>query len=189
MTPDRPPLRADAARNRERLLEAARRVFALQGVDAPLEEIARAANVTRTTLYRHFPTRGDLAAELYADNVTRIEQLAGELADREDGIVAIVDGILDMQRSDRTLAGVMRVIEIDRMIALSQRTETAIEPLLHRGIAAGLVYSDVEVSDVMTIFPMIEGVLHDVEESGRGIPEERIRRLVRRSLFTEKVWR
>ena len=188
MTLDRPSLRADAARNRERLLEAARRVFARQGPEAPLEDVAQAANVTRTTRYRHFPTRADLAAEVYADNVTQIERLAEELADRDDGIVAIVDGILDMQREDRSLASVMRVLDLERMLELSARTEAAIAPLLRRGREVGMVHPDIAVSDVMMVFPMIEGVIHDGEESGRGIPHDRARLMVHRALFTERGW-
>jgi AcrR family transcriptional regulator len=61
--------RADAARNAARLLAAARDVFAEQGAEAALDDIARRAGVGNATLYRHFPTRGDLLVAVYAEEV------------------------------------------------------------------------------------------------------------------------
>ncbi len=62
-------LRADARRNREQLIEAAREVFAEFGTQAPLDEIARRARIGNATLYRHFPTRDDLLVAVYAEEV------------------------------------------------------------------------------------------------------------------------
>jgi AcrR family transcriptional regulator len=64
-----PGRRADARRNHDLLVRAARQVLDEQGVDAPLDEIARRAGVGNATLYRHFPTRRDLVVEVYADEV------------------------------------------------------------------------------------------------------------------------
>ena len=66
------PLRADARRNYERLLAAAKDLFAEQGVDAPLDEVARRAGLGNATLYRHFPTRGDLIVAVCADEVVTL---------------------------------------------------------------------------------------------------------------------
>ncbi|HWJ86222.1 MAG TPA: helix-turn-helix domain-containing protein, partial [Cellulomonas sp.] len=63
------PLRADAARNREKLLTAAREMFDEEGTDASLEEIARRAGVGVGTLYRNFPTRIELIEQVYRHNV------------------------------------------------------------------------------------------------------------------------
>ncbi|WP_337323606.1 TetR/AcrR family transcriptional regulator [Kribbella sp. CCNWLW197] len=63
------PMRADARRNREQLIEAAREVFAELGTQAPLDEIARRARIGNATLYRHFPTRDDLLVAVYAEEV------------------------------------------------------------------------------------------------------------------------
>ncbi|MFC5814682.1 helix-turn-helix domain-containing protein [Nonomuraea harbinensis] len=71
--------RRDAVRNRGRLLAAARRVFAEHGHEVALAEIARAADVSRTTLYRTFGSREELAATVYEDNIVRIEERAAEL--------------------------------------------------------------------------------------------------------------
>ncbi|SDD34218.1 TetR/AcrR family transcriptional regulator [Actinokineospora iranica] len=62
-------MRADARRNRERLLAAARKVFDERGIDAALDEVARRAGIGNATLYRHFPTRRDLIVAVYADEV------------------------------------------------------------------------------------------------------------------------
>src|SRR5437667_8713161 len=73
-TPSPPdtPRRADARRNRERLLAAATSAFAERGADAPLEDIARRAGVGIGTLYRHFPTRTDLQAAVFRSQVIAV---------------------------------------------------------------------------------------------------------------------
>jgi AcrR family transcriptional regulator len=74
--------RADARRNHDLRVAAARQVFDEQGVDAPLDEIARRAGVGNATLYRHFPTRRDLVVEVYADEVDALcADGTGRLAD------------------------------------------------------------------------------------------------------------
>lgn len=68
-TPDFPKRRPDVERNERALLEAAARVFAASGVDAPVREVAAAAGVGMGTLYRHFPTRADLVVAVYRHQV------------------------------------------------------------------------------------------------------------------------
>ncbi len=70
--------RADAARNADRLLSAARELIAEQGAEVPLDEVAKRAGVGNATLYRHFPTRADLLVAVYADEVDRLVQLGAE---------------------------------------------------------------------------------------------------------------
>jgi AcrR family transcriptional regulator len=78
-------LRRDAAANRELLLDAASRVFASQGLDAGVEEIARAAGLGIGTLYRRFPTKEALIAELVRDMLERMSALATEATNAPDG--------------------------------------------------------------------------------------------------------
>src|SRR5712671_4296203 len=73
--------RADAVRNRERVLEAAKAVFSAGGAEASLEAVARAAGVGIGTLYRHFPTREDLFEAVYRREVQQLVELAEELQD------------------------------------------------------------------------------------------------------------
>ncbi|WP_432053942.1 TetR/AcrR family transcriptional regulator [Streptomyces sp. bgisy022] len=76
------PMRADARRNRERLLQVAAEAFAEQGEGASLDDIARRAGVGSGTLYRHFPTRRALLEAVYADRIAALAARGGDLADR-----------------------------------------------------------------------------------------------------------
>lgn len=70
------PLRADALRNRGKIVTAARAAFAEKGVSAPLEEIARSVGVGQGTLYRHFPTRDELIAAAIRDEIIALKEIA-----------------------------------------------------------------------------------------------------------------
>jgi AcrR family transcriptional regulator len=74
------PKRADARRNREKLISAARAAFTEAGASASLEDVARRADVGIGTLYRHFPTRKDLLEAVYVDEVDEICRSAADLA-------------------------------------------------------------------------------------------------------------
>ena len=89
----RRPQRADARRNFDALLAAARDAFAEQGTDASLEDIARRAGVGIGTLYRNFPTRKDLFDSVYVGEVDQLCQAAEDVADREpwEALTACVD--------------------------------------------------------------------------------------------------
>ena len=76
------PRRADARRNYERVLAAAKEVFGELGVTAPLDEIARRAGVGNATMYRHFPTRRELVIAVYADEVSTLCELGQSLSRR-----------------------------------------------------------------------------------------------------------
>src|ERR671937_2812476 len=90
-TPNRRrPLRADALRNREHVLAAARAVFVEQGADAPLDDIARRAGVGIATLYRRFPDRDALMRAVVLDVLTNVGQQARlALAEEADGFQAL----------------------------------------------------------------------------------------------------
>jgi AcrR family transcriptional regulator len=93
MTPTtavRPP-RADAVRNRERVIAAARKVMARKGLDAQMDEIARAAKVGVGTVYRHFPNKDDLVEALAADRFERLAELAREALEKEEPWEAFCD--------------------------------------------------------------------------------------------------
>lgn len=82
------PLRADAQRNRDRILEAAEAVFAAEGVDVPVDVIAEKAGVGVGTLYRHFPTKERLCAAILLQRLAGIPADARALADAEDPAAA-----------------------------------------------------------------------------------------------------
>src|ERR1700676_3342061 len=81
--------RADAVRNRERVLEAAKAVFSAGGAEASLEAVARAAGVGIGTLYRHFPTREALFEAVYRREVQHLADLAEQLKDEKDPVEAL----------------------------------------------------------------------------------------------------
>jgi len=98
------PLRKDAQRNRERLVEAARAVFAERGLDVALDEVARRAGVSIGTLYNRFPTRADLVAAVFAERaetVVGICEHALAMGDPWDGFVHFVEQTSRMQAADR----------------------------------------------------------------------------------------
>jgi AcrR family transcriptional regulator len=97
-------MRKDAQRNRERLVDAARAVFAERGLDVALEEVARQAGVSIGTLYNRFPTRADLVAAVFADRaetVARIAEHALAMSDAWAGFVHFVEQVCRMQTTDR----------------------------------------------------------------------------------------
>jgi AcrR family transcriptional regulator len=104
------PLRSDARRNREAVLVAARQLFADQGLDAQMPDVARAASVGVGTVYRHFPTKDDLIAALVADRFERLAQKARDGLERDDPWEAVAEFIrfsAQIQADDRGLCDVM----------------------------------------------------------------------------------
>ena len=86
--------RADAERNRQRLLEAARTVFGRDGASASLEEIARTAGVGIGTLYRHFPAREDLIEAVYQQAIGQLGEAADRLSETHGPVEAIREWLL-----------------------------------------------------------------------------------------------
>lgn len=107
------PLRADARRNRERLLEAAGGAFARDGADASLEEIARQAGVAIGTLYRHFPTREALFVAVHHAEMIRVAGYADELLARHEPIGALrlwMGGFTDFMAAKHGMADAFRMV-------------------------------------------------------------------------------
>ena len=175
------PQRRDAAQNRDRLVDAAREVFARLGHEAPLEEVARAADVSRTTLYRHFATREHLALVIFEDNVARIEERAAQLRDAPGGLRQLVDFILDMQYENRSMWVVLSGADLDWLTALNARTVAAVSTLAETARAESLLHDDVGVGEVMLAFPMAAGALGDVR--GAEHTRDQVRGMVHRALF------
>jgi AcrR family transcriptional regulator len=98
--------RADAARNADRLLAAARELLDDAGAEVPLDEVARRAGVGNATLYRHFPTRGDLLVAVYADEVERLVRLgaAPPPGAPVDALFAWLDAFVEHVATKRALA-------------------------------------------------------------------------------------
>ncbi|WNV87235.1 helix-turn-helix domain-containing protein [Umezawaea sp. Da 62-37] len=104
MTSRAKPLRKDAQRNRDLLVDAARKLFAAHGLTVALEEISRTAGVSIGTLYNHFPNRADLVDAVFADRVetvARIAEHALAMPDAWAGLVHFLERICELQAADR----------------------------------------------------------------------------------------
>jgi len=170
-SPGAPPLRADARRNRDRLLAAATTAFAEHGADAPLEDIARQAGVGIGTLYRHFPTRLALQEGVFRSQVETVCDHGRELADAPsagDAFAAwlrVMGGFLVTKRglSHALIATLGKDSEL--ISSCSQVLRATAERLLDRAQQAGAVRQDVTAMDVMRL-------IHGITMATEQAPEE-----------------
>jgi AcrR family transcriptional regulator len=149
------PLRADARRNRGRLVEAAAVAFAEHGVDASLEEIARRAGVGIGTLYRHFPTREHLVEVVYRREAEALCAAAAELARTHPSDAALEEWMrrfVDYVATKRGLAASLRILMTANSTLFSdtwQRVSQALRQLVEAAVADGTIRGDVDASDVL----------------------------------------
>jgi AcrR family transcriptional regulator len=148
------PKRADARRNHERVLTAAREAFAEGGESTALEEIARRAGVGIGTLYRHFPTRQALLEALYVNEIKEASNSAAQLQDADPwkALSAWFEQLTGYFATKRALAHeLLNYLDEDAQLFRECRAAlfAAGEPLLKRAQDAGVVRQDVEFSDVM----------------------------------------
>src|SRR5436305_10050775 len=148
------PKRADARRNYEKILAAAREAFAEGGESTALEEIARRAGVGIGTLYRHFPNRQALLEAVYVDEVEAVCRSAAELDDADpwEALNSWFERLIAYLATKRALAYEL-LDYLDRDASLFQVCRTSLfeagEPLLKRAQEAGAVRPDVTISDVI----------------------------------------
>ncbi|CAA9496854.1 MAG: Transcriptional regulator, AcrR family [uncultured Solirubrobacteraceae bacterium] len=149
------PLRADAERNRLRLLAAAHSVFAAQGLDAGVEEIAREAGVGVGTLYRRFPTKESLVAAIVEQRFAAISSsFAAVAASSElepwEAFEACALALAQAIAEDRGFFQVVSetVGRLDEIRAMRAAMLAVLEPVVRRAQEAGVVRGDVTVEDV-----------------------------------------
>lgn len=152
------PLRADAARNRAKVLTAAQEAFAAEGLAVPLDEIARRAGVGAGTVYRHFPTKEALFEAVMLDRVTRLVDYATSLATAEDPGAAffefthrmIVGAAASQDLVDAILAADLG--EASLILAAKRDLNQAAATLLARAQHNGAVRRDIGVDELMILF-------------------------------------
>src|SRR3954451_14227172 len=149
-------LRADAARNREAIVEAARAVFAEQGLDAPLDDIAKRAGTGNATLYRRFSTRGDLVAAVFADRMAEhLAAVEAGLADDDPwrGFASYIQAVGVMQARDRGIADLvtMEVSSAPEIEELRARAYENLVRLVARAQDAGVLRADFTDQDVVLL--------------------------------------
>jgi AcrR family transcriptional regulator len=171
VTPARPVRkpRADAERNRERILEVAKEVFTRDGAAASLDDIARRSGIGNATLYRHFPTRDDLIEAVYRSEVEKLAAAEHRFAAAMPPLAALrawmlllIDHIsakkLILPAMDSVAGGSMRLIESSRSLI-----HTAFLASVHRAIASGDLRSDTEPNDFVRA---LVGIFHTTAQPG-----------------------
>jgi AcrR family transcriptional regulator len=153
------PQRADARRNYDKLVAAAREAFAEDGVEASLEEVARRAGVGIGTLYRHFPTRQDLFDAVYLDEVEAISRSGDELGDLPpwDAFVSWTDRVVAYVSTKRALAEAL-----NHNSEMFQAGRAAVqengERFLARAVEAGVARPGLSFDDVLRMVAGITAV-------------------------------
>lgn len=149
------PQRADAQRNRERLLDAAVRAFSEAGPGVTLDAIAKDAGVGIGTLYRHFPTREALIEAAYRNELARLCDGVADLLRTMPPDVAMrtwMERFVDYMTTKRGMADALRAVIASGGNPYAQsrdRLLAAFTTLLHAGVTAGTVRSDIEPGDVL----------------------------------------
>ena len=176
----RRPKRADARRNHDALLDAARDAFAAIGSDASLEEIARRAGVGIGTLYRNFPTRRELLEAVYVHEVEALVAAAADVADRPpwDALETWLRRFVEYTATKRAI--------LEELAGGSPLFATCFEaivaagaPLVARAQAAGLARPDVTFDDVLRLISsvtMMPGVEPGQRERIAGVAIDGLRR-------------
>ena len=165
------PLRADAARNAERILRAARDVYGELGPDAPMEAIARRAGVGERTLYRRFPTKGDLISaaldQSIAEDLTPAIEEARHADDPMHGLTQLIEAAISLGAREHNLLTAAR-----RAGSLTPDISTSLYEALHdlawRGQQAGLVRADLVADDLPRLIAMLHSVLFTMESGSDG---------------------
>lgn len=175
--PSAAPLRADAERNRQRLIAAAKELFATRGLDVTLDEVARHAGVGTGTAYRRFPNKDALIDALMVDRIGELAQIARECLDEPDPWLAVTsyfERALALQAADRGLKDVLFSSGRGRERSNHARQQIApvVTKLVRRAQEAGAVRGDFAVSDV----PLINFMLNTVVDFGRDIEPDLYKR-------------
>ena len=161
--PAEKPLRADAQKNRDKLVKAAGLAFFQHGIDTSLEEIAERAGVGIGTLYRHFPTREHLVEVIYRREVEALCQAADDLAKKHPPDVALgewMQRFVDYIAAKRGMAESLKLLlasNSEFFAESSGRIPAALQKLVDQAKKAGAIRPDIESSDVMHALSGIYG--------------------------------
>jgi AcrR family transcriptional regulator len=165
------PLRADAARNAERILRAARAVYGERGPDAPIEAVARRAGVGERTLYRRFPAKADLVRAALdqgiAEDLTPAIEAARRVDDPLRGLNQLIEAAIGLGARERhLLTAAQRAGSLTADI--SDSLNEALNQLVHRGQQAGVIRADLVTEDILRIIGMLYSVLSTMEPNSDG---------------------
>jgi AcrR family transcriptional regulator len=159
--PEARPLRADARRNRERILKAARSVFADHGIDAQIDDVARRAKVGVGTVYRHYPTKELLLDAIVRENFDAIAQMAAGALENADGWAGFCELIwraAERNAADRSLCEVMSARDKSDVVAECGLAAMTAE-LMQRAKAQGAMRADARPDDVPVMMIGVSAVM------------------------------
>jgi AcrR family transcriptional regulator len=151
------PLRADARRNRERVLQAAQELFASDGLSVPLDEIARRAGVGAGTVHRHFPTKEALFAAIVVGRMEQVVENTRALANADDPCEALLNTLTQMLDEGVTSAALKAALagtEFDLRTAapdIAADLREALNALLTNAQKAGSIRPDITVDDLLAL--------------------------------------
>jgi AcrR family transcriptional regulator len=171
------PLRRDAERNRQRILEAASEVFTERGLGVSLDEIARHAGVGIGTVYRRFRTKEELVEALFVERVESIAVLAEQAAEAPDpwsGLVRFMEQMAEILAGNLGLRQMLMLAGYGHDIATYARRRNAplVAALVERAQAAGQVRPDLSVTDI----PILVFMLTEASRLARPVSPELWRR-------------
>jgi AcrR family transcriptional regulator len=155
------PLRADAARNRQALVDAAFAAFRRHGVHASLDDIAKAAGVGSGTLYRHFASRDALVLAVIEDRLASLADLGGELAAVDPPIEAVERWLLayiDQAGTFQGLAATLLAPQPEPEAPLCHAVRAVGAALVDRAVAAGELRADARADDLLDLAAAIAWV-------------------------------
>jgi AcrR family transcriptional regulator len=165
------PLRADAARNAERILRAARDVYGELGAEAPIEAVARRAGVGERTLYRRFPTKSELVRaaldQCIAEDLTPTIEAVRGATDPMEGLAQLIEAAISLGAREHNLLTAAR-----RAGSLTPDVSTALyealDDLARRGQQAGVVRADLVPADLPRMIAMLHSVLWTMDTDDDG---------------------
>ncbi|MGV0743770.1 TetR/AcrR family transcriptional regulator [Mycolicibacterium sp. XJ870] len=164
------PLRTDAARNADRILRAAREVYAELGPDAPIDAIACRAAVGERTLYRRFPSKTDLLRaaldQSIDENLSPAIEKALKRKDPLRGLTDLIEAATALGAAEHNLLAAAR--RADALANISDRLDTAMQELTMRAQQGGLVRGDLVAEDLPRIIAMLNSVLWTMEVDSDG---------------------
>ncbi|MEV5955793.1 helix-turn-helix domain-containing protein [Streptomyces sp. NPDC051987] len=164
------PLRSDAERNRERIIAAARTVFARDGLNASMASVAREAGVEIATMFRRFPTKVELVDAVFVDRMTAYADAVTAALDPWHRFVGYVETACAMQAADYGVADVLTTT-FPSAKALEHRRNAAYEgmvELIGRAKATGRLRADFDPSDLVLVHMANAGV---VNATGDAAPD------------------
>ncbi|MFC7449473.1 TetR/AcrR family transcriptional regulator [Rhodococcus daqingensis] len=158
------PLRADAERNRRKILDAAMELFASRGIDITLDDVARHAKVGVGTVYRRFTCKQELVDGVFEQSMDQIAEAAEAALRREDPWAALVDFIgltSEWMSLSRGLGDVFFTTDEGReqVACARQRITPAIQQLVDRAKDAGALRPEIQVNDLFAVSCMLDAVI------------------------------